>query len=169
MRRLLPCLFIAVAILGISFFSLPRGETGVAASNNAFALALYRKLAEEEGNLFFSPYSIFSALAMTYAGARGETARQMAAALHLSLTGEDLHRAFATLMEDLGTGDGKNKLMLANALWGQRGFPFRPEFLSVIEKYYRGHFTEVDYMEEKNREKARQAINRWTEERTAGN
>ncbi|MCL6613491.1 MAG: serpin family protein [Firmicutes bacterium] len=162
------CALAAMAVLAIS--SSPyAGGAGVAGSNNAFAFALYAKLAEDGGNLFFSPYSLFSALAMTYAGARGETARQMAAALHLDLAGEDLHRAFAGLMEeDLGTGDGKNELMLANALWGQRGYPFRPEFLATIEKYYRGGFTEVDYVEKKNREEARQAINRWTEERTAG-
>ncbi|MGQ9779164.1 MAG: serpin family protein [Bacillota bacterium] len=168
MRRFLPCLVTMTAILVLALFSLVQGETGLAAGNNAFAFALYRELAKEEGNLFFSPYSLFSALAMTYAGARSETARQMAAVLHLELTGEELHRAFAALMEDLGSGDGKNELYLANALWGQRGYPFRPEFLATIEKYYRGGFTEVDYVEKKNREEARQAINRWTEERTAG-
>jgi len=82
---------------------LPRQEPSAAAyddmkalpaSNNAFAVDLYQKLRTQDGNLFFSPYSISVALAMTYAGARGETETQMASTMHFDLPQERLHPAF---------------------------------------------------------------------------
>src|SRR5947207_608733 len=106
----------------------------VIAGNNKLALDLYAQLREGEGNLFFSPYSISSALAMTYAGARGETAAEMAKALHWHLSNDRLHPAFAALTKELN-GAGREKrgyqLSVANALWGQKGYPFRPEFLKL--------------------------------------
>ena len=66
--------------------------------NNAFAFDLYRQLSKREGNLIFSPYSISTALAMTYAGARGKTAEEMARGLHFSLPQERLHPAFGDLI-----------------------------------------------------------------------
>src|SRR6516162_7893774 len=80
----------------------------VAKSNNRFAVELYGRLREKDGNLFFSPYSIETALAMTYAGARGETAEQMAKTLHFTLKPDQLHPAFHALIEELN-GAGKKR------------------------------------------------------------
>lgn len=140
----------------------------VVVGNNSFAFDLYRELAREEGNLFLSPYSISSALAMTYAGAHGETANQMAATLHFDVTQERLHPAFSSLTEML-TDTGKNyQLVVANALWGQTGYKFLPEFLGVVSKYYGAGLSEVDYVDDANREQARQTINQWVESKTNG-
>jgi len=139
--------------------------------NCEFALELYAALADEsaEGeNLFFSPYSISSALAMTYGGARSRTAEEMAGVLHLGLPDEQLHPAFAalaSLMESAGNHQGC-QLAIANALWGQDGYNFLADFLSLTEQYYGAGLNVVDF---KNAtEQARQTINLWVEENTNG-
>lgn len=135
----------------------------VVTGNNAFAFDLYRKLAQEGGNLFFSPYSISSALAMTYAGARGETARQMASVLHFGVPNERLHATFASLTEIFNASEKSYQLAVANSLWGQIGYPFLPEFLGLVNNYYDAGFNEVDYVDDENRERARKTINEWVE------
>ena len=94
--------------------------------NNTFAFDLYRALGAEDGNLFYSPYSISLALAMTYAGARGETERQMAETLHFLLPQGRLHPAFNDLALHLASRGGAQqgrddegfRLEIANAVWG---------------------------------------------------
>jgi serine protease inhibitor len=76
--------------------------------NNEFAFDLYARLADKKGNVFFSPYSISNALAITYAGARGETASQMAKTLHFTLDQDRLHAAFADLIGQL-SGEKKEE------------------------------------------------------------
>ncbi len=115
--------------------------------NNAFALDLYRRLGAKGGNVVFSPYSISTALAMTYAGARGETAEQMAKVLHFSLPQERLHQAFGGLIGQL-QGEMKGQpyqFLVANALWGQQGYPFGDKFLRLTEVNYRAGLREVDF------------------------
>jgi len=148
------------------FASDKAGKEKVAEGNNIFALDLYAKLKKEEGNLFFSPYSISTALAMTYAGARSDTALQMADVLHFNLPQDDLHPAFSGLIQELEASPEKSgyQLSIANALWGQQGYPFLKGFLSLIEQSYGGGFYEVDF--EKQTEKARKTINNWVEEKT---
>jgi serpin B len=142
----------------------------VAAANNAFAADLYSKLAAKEGNLFFSPNSIETALAMTYAGARGKTADQMAAVLHLTAGDEKVHTAFGAFMKDLNAEkgpDGKPRgyqLSVANALWGQDGYGFLPEFLKTVKTNYGAGLSEVDFV--KDTEGARKTINTWVEKET---
>lgn len=136
----------------------------IVAGNNSFAFDLYRQLARDKGNLFFSPYSISSALAMTYAGARGETAKQMACVLHFSLAAERLHPAFSDLTGMFNAGGKSYQLSVANALWGQVGYKFLPGFLDITNKHYGAGFKEVDYV--KAREQARQTINKWVEAKT---
>jgi serine protease inhibitor len=112
----------------------------IADGNNAFGWDLFRQLQGESGNLFYSPYSISSALGMTWAGARGETAAQMTQVLHFDLDQASLHPAFNGLMLALasraeagGIAPGQAfKLNVANALWGQQGFPFLAEFLDTL-------------------------------------
>ena len=138
----------------------------VAASNNTFALALYRELRVAEGNLFFSPYSISSALAMTWTGARGNTASQMKEALHFTLPDDDLHRAFGGLTASLNErGEaGGYELTVANALWAQRGYPFREAFLELTRAVYEAGLKNVDFAA--SPEPVRLEINGWVEEKT---
>lgn len=136
--------------------------------NNTFALDLYRKLSEEKGNLFFSPYSISSALAMTYAGARKETAKQMASTLHFTLSQKRLHPAFYNLSKLLKPNNKDYQLSIANALWGQKGYTFLQNFLDITNRYYEAGFKEVDYINDIAREQTRQTINSWVENKTNG-
>lgn len=145
----------------------------VVQGNNEFALELYARLRAEEGNLFLSPYSISTALAMTYAGARGRTEAQMAKVLHFpTASGEavldpaQFHSAFGAIIKDLNQRAEKAdfQLSVANALWGQKGYAFLAEFLELVEARYEGKLTEVDFV--KATEQARTAINAWVEEKT---
>lgn len=142
----------------------PSAEGEPSAPISAFAVDLYRQLAATPGNLLFSPFSIAAALAMTYAGARGETAAQMAHALHLPEQNET-HQLFAGLrarMEEIGQGGAVN-LRMANRLWPQAGYPFLPAFLDICREAYGAAITPVDYREP---EAARQMINGWAAEAT---
>ncbi len=139
----------------------------VVAGNSSFAFDLYRALRAERGNLFFSPYSISTALAMTYAGARGETERQMAAVLHFTLPQERLHPALNAL--DLAVtrpseADDEFRLNVANSLWGQQGYTFLPEFLDLLAQNYGAGLRLVDFKSAP--EPARLAINRWVSDQT---
>ena len=135
--------------------------------NNEFAFDLYQRLSQEKGNVVFSPYSISNALAMTYGGARGDTAKEMAKTLHFTLPQERLHPAFGDLIAELQE-EKKEKypryhLYIANALWGQKGYGFKDDFLRLTWKNYGAGFKEVNFG---NGEEARQTINRWVEEQT---
>ncbi len=135
-----------------------------ATSGNRFAFDLYEKLGEKDGNLFFSPASISTALAMTYAGARGNTAKEMKDALHFTLDGDKLHAAFGNLQKTLVGRKKGIELSVANALWGQKGYSFRREFLNLTNKHYDAPLTEVDFQNAV--EQARETINEWTAEKT---
>jgi len=134
--------------------------------NNQFAFDLYKRLAKKEGNLVFSPYSISSALAMTYAGARGETAEQMAKVLHFTLGQEQLHPGFGALIADLQSDEMTRpyQLHIANALWGQEGLPFVESFLRTTKQDYRAGLRELDFI--RDPADARLRINHWVEEQT---
>ena len=142
--------------------------SAVVKDNNAFAFDLYSRLKTKPGNIIFSPYNISSALAMTYAGAKGETARQMAQALHFTLGQDRLHPALAQLTKDLNArgGSGKYELVVANRLWGAKGETFLPAFLDLNKKFYGAGFEVVDFAADP--EKARGIINKWADELTRG-
>ncbi|MFH1090251.1 MAG: serpin family protein, partial [Pseudomonadota bacterium] len=134
---------------------------------NAFAVDLYGRLSQEgRGNLFFSPYSISTALAMTYAGAEGDTARQMAKVLYLGPDRQAVHAAFSRLMHKLNSPQKSYQLAVANALWAQKGYPLRDEFLKTTVTYYEAGCRAVDFKDEKEREASRRKINRWVEGKT---
>jgi len=146
--------------------------TALSAGNTAFAVDLYQTQCKQPGNLFCSPYSVSVALAMTYGGARGTTAEQMAKALRFTLPPERLHPAFRELADTLtsraklpadqaGTGF---QLNVANALWGQRGMEFLPAYLSLMEQEYRGGLRQVDFATAA--EPARKTINGWVADQT---
>ncbi|WP_437692396.1 serpin family protein [Sorangium sp. So ce176] len=135
-------------------------------ANAAFAQRLYGKLAATTGKLFFSPASISTALAMTYAGARGETAAQMAKTLEFTLAPEALHPAFGALVKELtqATGPKAPELRIANRLWGQAGLTLEPAFQSTTQQHYGAGIELVDFKGAS--EKARVRINQWVEQQT---
>ncbi len=137
----------------------------VIAGNNQFAVDLYGRLNGQPGNLFFSPYSISAALAMTSAGAAGETGKQMGDVLHFTVPELQLHQAMAGL-RDAMLADAKRgyQLRVANRLWGQKGYDFLPEFLQTTNKYYGAELGVVDFA--KQTEAVRQEINAWVEKQT---
>jgi serpin B len=141
------------------------GPAPFAAGNNAFALALYARLRERGRNLFFSPFSLRAALGMAYAGARGDTASELAAALRFPVLDEALHAAFEEAIGRLGAaGGGAIELAVANSLWAQEGSPMRAEFAELCARRYGGGLIGVDFRSAPDA--ARQRINGWTEERT---
>ena len=138
----------------------------VVSGNTAFAVDLYRHLKKIEGNLFLSPYSISVALAMTYAGARGNTETQMAQVLHFAPGQEQLHATFAALETRLNSIQkaGHIRLSVANSLWPQKRYPFLQEYLALMRECYGVVIILVDYTTEA--ETARKMINEWVETRT---
>lgn len=142
------------------------------AGNNAFAYGLYQAYREQEGNIFYSPYSISVALAMTYAGARGETERQMAETLHFLLSQADLHPAFNALDLELASraeeaGDQEDEgfqLSIANSIWGQVGYEFLPAFLDILAENYGAGLRLADFT--KDPDKSRIIINDWISDQT---
>ncbi len=143
--------------------------------NSTFAVDLYQTLRGEEGNLFFSPYSISIALAMTYAGARNQTEVQMAEALHYTLPQERLHPTFNALDQELArraevpSGDEEQtqqgfRLNIANSIWGQDGYQFLTEFLDVLAENYGAGLRLLDF--EGNPEGSRETINDWVANET---
>lgn len=173
---------VAVVALATSFsFSqtTQAANDGVAAvvdGSSAFALDLYAKLAAgAKGNLLFSPGSIDTALAMTYAGARGQTADQMAKTLHFNLPADKLHPAYEWLIGQLNHAPsvdvysrGKTstqpayQLVVSNALWGQKGYDFKPDFTQLVAKSYSAAMKDVDF----STDAARQTINKWVADQT---
>lgn len=145
--------------------------------NAVFGVNLLQSVSGDAGNRLFSPYSIAIALAMTYAGARGETRRQMASTLHYPYDGSELHRTVQELHERLATMEAGEstptptstpddeqrdiplQLIDANALWGQEGFPWRQAYRSLVERYYSAGLHQLDFAE--NPDAARRTINRW--------
>jgi serpin B len=137
----------------------------IARSNNQFAVELFRHLHNQNGNTFFSPASISTALAMIYCGAEGATRQQIAAVLHFELPGPQLHAGFGALNTILNTESKSYRLSVANRLWRQKGFHFEAPFLRSILKHYGAEPGEVDFAAT---EQARQAINQWVAEKTNG-
>jgi serpin B len=135
--------------------------------NTAFAADLYQRVKSGDANLFFSPYSLSSALAMTYTGARGRTATEMAATLHFDLPAAELPPAFAALDQRLAAVGRKKEVALktANSLWLQHGYHFQPEFLKTGRKSFGAELSEVDFA--KDTEGARNQINKWVAGKTA--
>ena len=140
--------------------------------NGVFAFDLYRTLSADDGNLFFSPYSISTSLGMTYAGARGETEKQMTDTLGFLLPQDRLHPALYTLHLDLdsrGGGTQNNdpsafRLSIVNTLWGQQGYHFLDEFTTVVAENYGAGVRSTDFLEQP--EESRLRINDWVAEAT---
>ena len=156
-------LLVSLALTQMATGSRTADTEMVVQGNNAFALDLYARLKDRDGNLFFSPHSISTALAMTYSGARGGTEKQMAEVLHFDLEQKRLHAAFRELLDQLETEEGQRgyQLSVANALWGQKGYRFLDKFLELTKENYGAGLNEVDFIG--STETARQTINAWVE------
>ncbi len=144
----------------------------LADGNSAFGFDLYEALRQRDGNLFYSPHSISLALAMTYAGAGGQTESQMADALSFSLSQDRLHAAFNDLDLELASrgrgaegGEGDRfRLNIANAVWGQKDHEFQESFLDVLAESYGAGVRMADFKAAP--EESRIAINDWVAEST---
>ncbi len=133
---------------------------------NEFACQLYKLLAQEAGNLFVSPLSISSALAMTAAGARTSTETEMLRVLHLANTGDQVHALFGATMSRLheSAAAGPVELTIANGLWGRLGYAFRPSYLELAQRAYDATLAILDFAGDSDKAAAR--INKWVEKQT---
>jgi len=146
--------------------------TALIDGNTVFTLDLYQELKDKEGNIFYSPHSLSVALAMTYAGARGETEQQMAKALSFFLSQDRLHPAFNYLDQLLaGRGEGAQgkddegfRLNIVNDIWGQKDFTFLAGFLDTLAENYGAGLRILDFINAP--EESRVAINDYISEQT---
>ncbi len=136
-----------------------------AEENNDFALVMYSRLQQRPGNLFFSPFGIRAALGMAEAGAKGETASQMRAALHITSPDDIFHAGFAKISQRLNAaGAGEYEMVVANSLWCQDGSRLLPGFLDLIARHYGGGVGVFDFLHASGA--ARETINHWVEHNT---
>ena len=174
MRRALP-LFAALLAACATTSSPDAAETAAAAAAvpasvaqgaNAFGVDLYRLLSRDRGNVFVSPVSISTAFGLAFAGARGATAEEIARTLRYPARGEALNEQMGTLLRALATNEPPlQRLAIANALWVQRGFTLRPEYLELTRSHYGAAPTTLDFSRPPE---AVAHINRWAEEHSNG-
>jgi serpin B len=160
---LIPCVVFLLQAQGAEPMAAA-DRAAVVEGNNAFAFALYGHLRNQNGNLFFSPESISTALAMAYAGARGNTATEMAKTLHFTLPQQHLNPAMGALLSDLNAAHDGYQLSVANALWAQQGYTFLDTFLQLLKTDYGAGLNQVNF--KGATEAARLTINRWVEQKT---
>ncbi|NXG78869.1 SPB6 protein, partial [Baryphthengus martii] len=137
------------------------------AANTTFALDLLRKLCENKSqqNLFFSPFSISSALSMILLGSKGNTEVQIAQVLSLNKA-KDAHNEYQSLLSEINNPSSKYILRTANRLYGEKTFEFLSSFIESSQKLYHAGLTQTDFMHAW--EDSRKQINGWVEERTEG-
>lgn len=137
----------------------------ITAANNAFTFDMYRKVTNtEENNIFFSPYSIFSAMAICYEGSQGITKEQIANVFYFPLDKTILKVSLGEIVDDLNTETDDYELKNANALWIQKDFAVKKQYISNVENYYSGNVENLDFVEEP--EESKNTINNWVEEQT---
>lgn len=169
MRKSLGIWVLPVLLLWLASFSGLRadGVEAVVNANNRFAFELYSQLIKtEKGNVFFSPLSLETALGMAYEGARGKTARQMERVCRFPANDRQRRQAFQTLLRDFNRPDPAYKLSIANALWGQKGYPFRPAYLGVLRDFYLAQAASLDFTGQPKQ--AAKAVNDWVKQQTQG-
>ncbi|MBP8604453.1 MAG: serpin family protein [Phycisphaerae bacterium] len=171
-------LFMPAAVLlmaaGICWAEFQPYSKAIVEGNTAFALELYAQLKNQDGNLFFSPFSISTALALVYAGAKEQTARQMAQTLHFPFDtepnalelSEPFHPAFGRLITQMNRQGQKGDYLLsiANALWGQKDYPFLDSFIMLNKNFYHAGLETVNFISET--EAVRLKINQWIQDKT---
>ena len=150
--------------LAIDTYATEESVALLSEAMDGFSFDLYAQLSNgtDQGNLFFSPYSVFVALAMTYEGASGDTADEMAAVLHVPQGNETMLCSFGRIYNLLNQ-DKEYTLSTANALWMKEGYPFLQSYLDYIDHYYMGKATPVNFSDASG---ATALINQWIEEQT---
>ncbi len=140
----------------------------VAESNNEFAFNLYKKFGEDPPNLVFSPYSISSALAVTYAGARGKTAFEMSEVLWFPGDQDIFHPVFKAFTDSIlvSAKEKGTEMNIANALWVQEDYQLVQSFIDLAAAYYNANAENVNFKTFDDQEKSRQKINQWVEKKT---
>ena len=148
----------------------PEQAASLAAANNQFAFDLYQQLKSGQGNLLYSPYSLFQALTMVYGGARGDTAAQIRDVLHYPLSDEELHRvsnalnlALSSMANDSHQNDSAFTLQIANALWAMQNGHIEESYLDLLSENYSAGMRTVDFAQS---QEAANLINRWAQENT---
>ncbi|HDR73720.1 MAG TPA: serpin family protein [Methanoculleus sp.] len=146
----------------------PANTGAVVEANNRFAWDLYHALETDEGNagknIFFSPHSISTALALTYEGAEGETADEIRSVLYFPENKSALREGYKALIAEVNRGDSAYTLRTANAIWAEKTHPFLPGYLSVAEDYYGAEVENLNFISAP--EESRLTINGWVEDRT---
>jgi serpin B len=135
-----------------------------AAAANDFDFAMYASLQSRKGNLFFSAPSLRQALGMTYLGARGDTAKQMASVLHFQ---SDTGKTASAAKDEIGgwqTARGTNDLAIANRLWVHKGYPLVADFTKTASTAYGAGAEPVDFVGAPN--DSRKTINGWVAQQT---
>jgi len=150
---------------------IPPKEAGdVVSANNLFAYDLYHALATDETapgeNIFFSPFSISTALSLAGEGGKGMTADEIFAVLHLPDNATVRQEGFSSLITALNRPDADYTLRTANALWAEQTYPFLPAYIDTAERYYAADVQNLDFIGAP--EASRQTINRWVATETAG-
>ncbi len=148
----------------------PEEAASLAGANNQFAFDLYQQLKSGQGNLLYSPYSLFQALTMVYAGARGDTASQIRDVLHYPISDEELHRVSNALNLALSSkanasnqGDQAFTLQIANALWAMQNGHIEESYLDLLSENYSAGMRTVDFAQS---QEAADLINLWAQENT---
>jgi serpin B len=161
------CLFLCFCLTNLLVVGqdLERAVDG----NNRFAFELFGSLANESPgqNIIYSPLSVSTAIAMTYVGARNETADEMRKAMHFAKESRVVHEGFMSLLSGLNAKNDKEMtIQMANTIFVQRDYPLLKEFSEVVEEKYGAPIEPVDFMKDEDRERARVKINQWVEDRT---
>lgn len=165
MKRRIISLLLSLAVALVSCTRAAETES-VVEGNTAFGIDLYAALSGTSGNLFFSPYSISTCLAMTYAGARGDTERQISQVLHFGTNQNHFHASFGELQRRLDEGNKRKGIQLdiANALWAQQGEAFLSPFLQIARNNYQADVKRADF---NNADLVAGEINSWVAKKTA--
>jgi serpin B len=143
-------------------------EKAVVDANNRFALKLYSSLCDDplytNTTVFFSPFSISSALAVTYEGARGDTADEIRTVFFFPNNSSERRAGFERLYTDSNQDSSRYILKTANALWAEKTYQFLPDYIHVTQTYYHANATNLDFKNQP--EASRTTINRWVEDQT---
>jgi serpin B len=161
-------MFELLSALVLTLAGVPLEVTSVVTANNQFALDLYHRLSARDGNLFFSPYTLHKTLTMAWAGARGETASEMASVLHLSLGQAHQHQAYQELRNLLNRSYAAQRgvrLSVAANVWTQRGNAIEKNFRNLLQECYGSDLKQIDFY---SPPQARRTINAWVEKQTHG-
>lgn len=166
MSQLLRFVILASAACLLAATPVSKKDNAIAEHNNQFAFDLYKKvILQKDKNVFFSPFSISTALAMTYAGANATTADEMQEALHFEANTSVFHGRYHAYLERLESSAKDNiELNIANRLWGEKNFEFKKDFIEINKSAYASPLSSVNFIEQPKA--SRNRINKWVEQQT---